>query len=562
MSRRNKIENQVQLLPHQIPHAGKIIDIWFKKGSLAVIDTSDRGSGKTFVGTYMAQLFSQQYRWKCVVIAPNSQCLDQTNGWLDLANKHGIDYSWTSTYSSLIGRNGKCNHGYLTCSKNKKSNYEATSKFKELCANGLFLVLDECHRATRTSRSHWACAALIRECYNHGKMCRILLISNTPGDKDEHSIQLLRLTGFMRQTKMVSYDVYNSTYNWEEYGLGELVKSAKKFTRDQDKVDDCFSVMVRGAAKKISINIYKKCIGPLITSAMTPPKIDATFSARNAFLKTDPSSVEIINKGLDTLKSAVRWNGNDVGARREWSLGGIIIGLKMIELGKLNSISRYVRSRLRREPKRKFVIAIGARNLKHQELAQKIIPIKSLSFSRFRAVYQCWKRNKNWKKISKDCFRLIVSCLSEFNESRYPTIMNGKTKAEDRIKIMDDFQSDNNNCNVLIISPGVGSEAISLHDKHGNRPRTLLLIPDHFFVRTVQTVGRVYRVGTKSDAEALIVYSKESNLETSVLNCMVRKTKTARSMLAVNQKVSFPGEFPYWIEGEKNPELEQHLSNI
>ena len=552
---------KIQLLPHQIPHTQKLIDIWFKQGSLTAIDTSDRGHGKTFVGSYLAQLFQQQYGWKTVVIGPNSQCLDQTNGWLDLAEKHGIQYSWSTTYSALIGRNGKCKHAYLTCDKENKSAYKATEEFVKLCQGGLFLILDECHKATRASRTHWACAALIRACHKYGKKCRILLISNTPADKDDHAIQLLRLSGFIRDTKLVQYDPQRFTYHWENHGLGELMNSATKFTRDATAVNSCWTGLRKGAAKKICINVFKNCLVSRITSAMTPPKMDVVLNAKNAFLVTDTKSTQVINQGLALLTSSVRWNGNDVGNNGQWNMGGITTGLKMIELGKLKAIARYVRNRLRKEPTRKFVLAVGARNIEHQSMLQKMIPIETLSFDIFRAIYQCWKRNPHWRKISKDCFRLIVNNV-QASGVRYPTIMNGKTKPKDRVKIMDAFQADNNICNVLIITPGVGSEAISLHDQHGTRKRTAIVIPDHFFVRTVQTAGRVLRVGSKSDAEVMIVYSKEANLETSVLNCMVRKTKTARSMLTPNQKVTFPGEFPYWIEGEKDTQLQATLKTL
>jgi len=32
--------------------------------------------------------------------------------------------------------------------------------------------------------------------------------------------------------------------------------------------------------------------------------------------------------------------------------------------------------------------------------------------------------------------------------------------------------------------------------------------------------------------------------------------------MAENQKIVFPGEFPYYIEGEKNIDLENQLNNL
>lgn len=559
----SEIKPDIELWPHQVEHVKKIKEILVGRRSLSCLDTSDRGHGKTFTSMFIAKEFQQKYGWNIVVIAPNDQCLNQTNGWHYLAKKHGINIAWSTTYSTLIGRNGKTSHGYLYCSKEDKSYYEATDKLKNLCKGGLLLILDECHKATRVTRTHWACSALVRACYKYKTMCRALHISNTPGDKPDHAVQLLRILGFMRDKKLVQYEPGTYTYNWEDHGLGEAMLAAKLFTRNEDLVDGCWITMRKGAAKKICVNLYKDCIGPLVTTAMTPPVMKAKFKATNAFLISDEESVDMLNQGLSKLSSAVRWNGEDVGEKKEWSLGGITIGLKLIERSKLKPIARMVRNRLKKDPKRKFVISVGARGIVHQDWIRKMIPIYSLPFEKFRAIYQCWKRNPSWNKISKDSFRKIISYMtSDPSNIRYPTVMNGKVKPKDRVRIMDEFQSDTNDCNVLIISPGVGSEAISLHDLHGTRPRTMCMIPDYFHTRLIQGTGRVYRVGCKSDAEVLMIYSKQGNLETSILNSMARKTKVAKEMLAVGQEAFFPADYPYWIEGEKDPELEQILEAL
>ena len=63
----------------------------------------------------------------------------------------------------------------------------------------------------------------------------------------------------------------------------------------------------------------------------------------------------------------------------------------------------------------------------------------------------------------------------------------------------------------------------------------------------------------KSDAKVMIVYSKNGSLETSILNSMIRKTKTARDIMAENQQLLFPGEYPFEIHGEKDIDLENRL---
>ena len=113
-----------------------------------------------------------------------------------------------------------------------------------------------------------------------------------------------------------------------------------------------------------------------------------------------------------------------------------------------------------------------------------------------------------------------------------------------------------------MVSPGVGSEAISLHDKHGNHPREMLVVPDFFFSRVLQSAGRVNRIGMKSDAKTMIVYSKTASLETRILQSMLKKSQVARSLMAKDQEIIFPADFPFYIEGDEDRNLEQQLNNL
>lgn len=551
------MSTHIKLLPHQVTHVKKIIQILFEDRSLVCMDTSDRGLGKTFTGSYLASLCQKMYGWKVAVVAPNYQCLNQTNGWHDLARKNCTDIEWSITYSSLIGRNGKCKHGYLTADRDDKTHYKATAKLKELCQSGLLLILDECHKGTRKSRTHWACAELVRTCYKYGKTCRILLVSNTPGDKKEHYIQIVRLMGFMRSNRLAQYDPYTREFRYHDLGLGELIDSTVKFTGDPTIIDDYMEPLRAGSARRICCNIFQHVLSHRVTTAMVRPEMQSEMVAANVFLTNDPESIETLNKGLKILSGAVGWNGSDVADKSEWNMGAITVGLKMIERGKLASIARFVQTALKKNPKKKFVLAVGARCTEHQTLLRDMITIPKVGTKTFMALYKSWKENPHFQKVSKDVFRIIVSKLNSV-----ATIMNGKTKNEDRVKIMDQFQADSDDCRVLIISPGVGSEAISLHDMHGTRPRTLMQVPDHFFSRLVQGSGRVYRIGVKSEASVLMVYSKETDIETSVLSCMGRKTMVAKSLLAEGQEQVFPGDFPYWIEGEKDESLEYILTGL
>lgn len=560
----NNQSEPLTLFGYQKPHVEAIKNILLNKGAIAAWDTSECGHGKTFTSMTLALFFQQNYGWKTMVVAPNEQSLNQTNGWLDLAEKHGVDLVSSITYSKLRGHKSKFNHhNYLfKPDPTKKTSFAATRAFRKLCAGGLFLIFDECHMATRpSSQSHWAAAALIEAVYNHGTMSRALLVTRTPGNKEEHKIPMLRMSGFIRAHKLVQYNPGDGDYQWEDNGLGELMRSAIKFTKKRREVEDCWITLGRGKAKKIANKIFD-VVAPYVTVAMQKPDDDKyDLKAMNVFLENTQEGIDLLNQGMELLKGGVAWNdeNGEVGDRRKWSLGNISQGLKQIEFGKLGSIARYVKERMSADPKRKFVLAAGAMNTEHQYILQEMLTRPGLDYETFAAIYQAWKQNPHFSKINKDAFRLVCEAAAKVSMVR-PVVMNGKTKPADRVKIMDEFQEDNNKINCLIISPAVGNMSISLHDLHGKRPRTMMMTPSYHFDRTVQLTYRVFRAGVQSNAESLLVYSKQGDLEARILQSMVEKSRVARTMIAKDQKATYPGEFPFWVEGKKDEDLEARLT--
>ena len=70
------------------------------------------------------------------------------------------------------------------------------------------------------------------------------------------------------------------------------------------------------------------------------------------------------------------------------------------------------------------------------------------------------------------------------------------------------------------------------------------------------------RVGVQSDSKAIIIYSKNAALETRILTSMIEKSQTARGILAIDQDVVFPSDFPYFISGKTDVNLEQQLNDF
>jgi superfamily II DNA or RNA helicase len=115
------------------------------------------------------------------------------------------------------------------------------------------------------------------------------------------------------------------------------------------------------------------------------------------------------------------------------------------------------------------------------------------------------------------CYHLKVDC-----------IIKGGQGIEERQKMIDDFQS--NKKKIIIITQQSGGVGISLHDIHGNHPRMSIISPSWAGYEMRQTLGRIYRAGSKSPAIQKIVYvanTYEQNL------CEIIKTKL-RNIDALN----------------------------
>ena len=561
----------VTLFNHQVNHVKNIWNLIVDKGAFSYLDTSEVGTGKTVTSLMIAWWLQKIYKIKVMIVAPSELSLNNDDGWLKWAETFGVNVDVSITYSKLIGsksrKTGKytVKHPWLIPNNDKKK-WETSPEFEQLCAYGVFIIFDESHKTKNQSITHYACAALVRTAKKYRKRSRVALLSFTPGDKSVHYPQILRMSGLVTSLNLYHHVPFTSEYEWEDYGFGEMVRIIRKLdksTNARNKIEEAMVKISAARAANICKELYDQYIGSLITFAMPKPKTEYKRNMMNAFLDTDEASLELINEGIMMLTNAVKWDGDDVGDRREWSLGGITNGLKRIEQGKLMSIARYVRKQSKKFPNKKFVICCGARDTRNHTFLQKILYKEYCMDSIKNTLYELRKTNKLWKNVNKDIINLI--CDKYMDQKVYPDILNGKIKKKDRVNIVKKFQQNNNNKWCLIMSPGVGSESISLGDKHGDHPREMLIIPDYYFGRVVQSTGRIDRVGVKSDVKVMLVYSRQGMLETNILNSMIRKTKTARALLAEGQDVRFPGEYPFTIFGKKDEQyhtLKNELENL
>lgn len=551
----------INLLPHQVDHVQQIWELLTKDCVFSYINSSSTGSGKTVCTLYLAWLLQKLYGTKVMIVAPSETSLNNDDGWLSHAEEFGIKIEIATTYPTLRGGQGTVSHPWLIPNSNKKK-WKASPEFEELCSKGLFLIFDEFHNAKNASITHFACASLVRAAKKYRDVCRVALLSHTPGDKPEHLPNILRMTGLVTSLRMFKHVAFTSEYEWENYGLGELARVCNKIANNDQAKQQISESMYRISAAKVNgicKDLYESYIRSRITFAMPPAKKIFKTTLLNAFLENDDESLQLLNNGMGLLTGAVGWDPvtQQVAPQAQWHIGQVFTGLRLIEQGKLISIANYVRNAAKQFPEKKFIISCGARSIKHHKMLADIL-FKEMTPDTYKDIISELRlKNDNWKKLPKD----MINYISTFLHYNVPVdYINGEVPKNKRIEIIRKFQSPTNDSWCLLISPGTGSEAISLHDKHGNHPRELLTVADFFFSRTIQTVGRINRVGMQSDAKVMIVYAKAAALETNILTSMLQKSRTARSLLAENQEVTLPAEYPYWIEGQNDPNLINQLN--
>ena len=107
-----------------------------------------------------------------------------------------------------------------------------------------------------------------------------------------------------------------------------------------------------------------------------------------------------------------------------------------------------------------------------------------------------------------------------------PRIEGGQS-AEQRQRIIDDFQADKETA--LVINTAAGGTGISLHDTLGQRPRVTLISPSFNAKEYAQCLGRIHRNGAKSDALQRILIAADT-IEEDVMAAINKKLENLRTL--------------------------------
>jgi hypothetical protein len=81
----------------------------------------------------------------------------------------------------------------------------------------------------------------------------------------------------------------------------------------------------------------------------------------------------------------------------------------------------------------------------------------------------------------------------------------GQQKPTEREKCIEDFQADHSR--VIVCNTQAGGVGVSLHDLHGNHPRTAIILPTNNAEALAQALGRVHRAGGKTKSRQIIFFA-------------------------------------------------------
>lgn len=402
----------------------------------------------------------------------------------DEINKYGVTNEKGHTY---IFKNNTYKPVYFTY---EEGEFFPSKLILDMIQMGYLFIYDEVHLAkNQDTATSQVCAALSKAIVQSNSRSRICVLSATPYDKIKFSESLLKIFGIVTKDKMYVYDKSSRTYQLEGHGMHELISWAKHI--DNDKTSNLLrkypkSSMKKGLIMQLIHELFIQVIkDAFITKAvaMYPTKLDI----KAGYFRLSKTGQLRLRQIEDDM---VRATDFDITTGK--------IG-KHLDLGK-------------------FQAAIHAMENLKIEIPSRVIPNDLDNNPNKKILLYLWHIDS----IDEAC-RL----LRKYN----PMVINGSTKNNERAKIINKFQSPNNECRLLIVNIASGSESISLDDKYGNFPRRTYIMANYYYMKQVQASGRIQRMSSKSDGEVIIIFCESQTIEPSIYAAMNKKEQVLEDVV-------------------------------
>lgn len=476
-----------KLLPRQHSHYYNIVSLYKKNSLPVVLDTTVMGGGKSYTSLSVAH----KYNLKPCIFCPKSTKI----GWMETGDCFDMKLEMYS-YAQLRGKNNK----YLTRDPVTKE-WSASQAWIARVEEGVLLIFDECQNL-KNATSQFRCALAMAQAVYRTKGSYVLLLSGTPGDKEEQISRYCRLMGIMKSDRLAHQDLVTNQYVLD--GMQEIID----FCLDGEARQQAMVKTTKFTKNKILFYLFVNYIKPQFIVAMRPPQYKYLPDIRNGFFNMSPEGALDLAKAVRKLQSSIR----AFAARQHGIAQGqfnnlwrdIGISIARVELAKLEI---YVRQ---------TILTLNTTNQKVIIMLFHLKPIKILS-----------------------------EILANYN----PLVLTGKNTDLQRYEIFKAFRDDPN-CRLLIGNITVLSVGLSLHDKIGDAPRCLYISPNYHVMLLHQACYRVVREALMSQPRVTYVYGVDQSIEASLLGSLARKRMVMKGFTdKINENVKYPDEHPHYIEG-------------
>lgn len=431
----NKTNNQkskIRLFPFQIPHKRALIEGLQRHG--VVIDSSDTGAGKTYVGLSI----THTERRPLVVICPKSMVAD----WYLLSLQFNIQLLVICNYDTFIKgkmyifkENGdlddleRVENPYVKRIEKKGRGKSTHVSFEWSLPERTHVIYDEAHncknmKAIRTQLliSLYEYARLPE---NQWKEIVISLLSATIIENYENLRPFLYVLG-------LTNDINDNNY----------FESNKLDIRDLGR-----KFIVERRMSRMSLKEAKLAIGDKHTSDICTKMFTMSDD--------DQKEIEQLNVDIRTILLAEK------------------------------------------EKKPKNHLALRIKNRKRIETLKLQILFNETII----------QRNNGYSVVIfvnfKDSLATLKKMLEDKTNENCSIIIGGQ-KAGERLKEVTNFQSGITKILIAIID--TGGTGISLHDLQGGYPRYTLISPPESATKLIQALGRVNRIGSKSNSVQRIIF--------------------------------------------------------
>lgn len=491
------------------------------------ICVGELGSGKTFLVAQTMRNLGPDY---CTIVVCSKIIADGT--YRELCLRYGIPFWGTLNYESfqvgmlvkncnpplrldliengyeytgetmLLGRGLFYRDKYQKRSSNnallKEYVFRPTRGAKELFSpkRKFLVIFDEFHNFKNINTSRWfGIKAFIHQLVRVHADSRMIFMSATPFDKGEQIANFLRLIGVIQHRYLCGKC---HTLGWTDvvtFCRYITHEKTEAFLQEHSKKNICY---LKPAEQYLLV--YRLFLATLRDTLLIPlcRENNEALESRHEYIRhhyaiTRPRDVVLLREGMNCLESA----SMSIAMERKKPSGNmldhfqsLIFACKKIECSKLYCVAQHIRAILRAPCRRSCPKVIVAMN------------------------------------FITDHVDMMMDWLLDFS----PLELSARIGREERKKAIEMFNAPDSAFRILFLSVSLGAEGISLHDTHGDFPRTMFLFPSFHFTDMIQTMGRIIRHGMLSPSRILCVCAETAKSEIIFLNNIQKKQNIQSSI--------------------------------